>query len=105
MDTSSPYQAPKSKLDTEESMSSKRYGIWKRFYITFLWGVPIFMIFVILGTPKQSWLMGLIGSAVISVGSGVLAILIPVQSKRIFVSVGVVAGLVFAGVSGAYFPG
>jgi 4-hydroxybenzoate polyprenyltransferase len=94
------YAPPNSELENELSGKTKTYGWWQRFYITFLWGFPVFMGFVILGTAKETWIYGAIGSAMFSIGAGIVAMLIPVQRKSVFVTVAVFLGLVTAYIIG-----
>lgn len=95
MDSNEIYSTPRSDLG-DEPLQKTKYGFFKRFYITFLWGLPVYMFFVILGTPADGWLNGAIGSAMFSFASGLLAMLIPVQRKSVFVTISLVAGIVVA---------
>jgi len=97
------YAQPESNLTSGEIKESFGYLMWKRFYITFFCGVPVYMFFVLVGTPEESWFFGIIGSVVFSLGSGVLAIAIPVKRKVIYVSASILTGCILAGVLGAYF--
>ncbi len=97
------YAPPNSSLERGPSTESKKYGVWQRFYITFLWGVPIYMIFVMLGTPAESWGYGAVGSVVFSIGSGIIAMFIPVHYKSVFATAGILLGIITAGVIGTYF--
>lgn len=89
------YSPPRSDLG-EESVTRAKYGFFKRFYITFLWGLPVYMFFVIIGTTRQEWLMGAVGSAMFSFASGLVAMLIPIQRKSVFVSISLVLGILLA---------
>lgn len=89
------YNAPESDLGVDVAQK-KTFGLFKRFYITFLWGLPVYMFFVVLGIPKNMWFMGGIGSMAFSFGSGVVAMLIPVQRKSVFVTISLIFGVLTA---------
>ena len=94
------YKSPDSELEQPEANFAKKYGAWRRFYITFLFAFPIFMAIIIGTTPKEAWFLGGIGSATFSIFSGLIALLIPVQRKAVFVSAGVILGVLTAAVIG-----
>lgn len=95
MNNNEVYRPPSSDLG-EESVTTAKYGFFKRFYITFLWGLPVYMFFVIIGTPRQEWLMGAVGSAMFSFASGLVAMLIPIQRKSVFVTISLLLGILMA---------
>lgn len=90
------YESPKSDLKEVIPEQSMAFRVWRRFYISFLWSLPIYMFFVVFGIPKESWLIGAIGSVIFSIGTGLLATFIPSNRKAIFASISIIIGLISA---------
>ncbi len=90
MDNKEIYQAPESDLGRQES---ERYTLWRRFYLTFFCAIPVYMFFVMIGTPQESWPTGAIGAVVMAGFSGFIGMVIPAQKKRIFITAGIFIGL------------
>jgi len=94
-----PYAAPKSDVrDTTETANGKP-SAGKRFLWTAAIGFPVFML-TVLFAPRSQWVAGALGSVVLALGCGVVALCIPVRSKLLFVVPSIVAGLVFAYILG-----
>lgn len=102
MDNCEAYKAPVSNLEKSGDVRPKKYGFMKRFYISFLWVVPIYMLIAMVGLPKESWVSGAIGAIIFAVFSGILSMLVPAQRKLIFVPFGVVVVFIISAVIGAY---
>lgn len=94
------YKTPEADVENLHSATLVNLSFGKRFLITFLWGLPIYIFFVVFYTPSETWFYGFIGSIVFSSGSGIIAILIPSKYKTVFVSIGVFSGLVVAYIVG-----
>lgn len=101
------YQAPKSNLAAGQVESSKKFSVWKRFYISFLWSISIFAVFfsvlmVVLEGPKESYFAASVGAVIISLLAGMIGILIPIHRKRVFVTVSVVIAFAAPAIIGSY---
>ncbi len=100
MDEDDIYKTPEADLENQKKDKSVRISFGKKFIITFLWAVPTFMFFVMVYTPKERWLAGLIGSVVLSLLSGIIGMFIPSKNKIVIVSLGVFLGLFAAYIIG-----
>lgn len=99
------YKTPDSNIDpvNAHDASASRPGMAKRFIMTFAVSLLVFIALVLMTTAKAEWIYGIIGSVVLSVFSGIVALFIPVRSKLVFVSLGVIAGLTASYLVGTYF--
>ena len=71
-----------------------------RFLLTTACAAPTYMAFVLFG-PREAWLIGALGSLILGLFSGLIALCIPVRTKILFILPSVLAGLVIAFVIGS----
>ena len=74
--------------------------IAKRFSISFVWTLAIFILMIIGTQPQNQWVAGHIGSAMFALFSGVVAIAIQTKRKFIFVPVSLLISLVLVAIIG-----
>ncbi|MCJ8503205.1 hypothetical protein [Desulfatitalea alkaliphila] len=72
-----------------ETPAVKRAG--NRFLVTFCWSLPIYFLILSFAVTKETLFDGLIASLLMSLFSGIAAMLIPVRRKIVFVSIGILA--------------
>lgn len=89
-----PYAAPKSPVLSSEDENPKP-SAGTRFLLTTACAAPVYMAFTLFG-PREAWLMGALGSVILGVFSGLIALCIPVRTKILFILPSVLAGLVIA---------
>jgi hypothetical protein len=93
--TDNPYAPPRAPVrDTNEE---RRAGssIGQRF----AWGAGLAFVFfgaIILLLPRNQWAAGVLGSGMLALLSGVIAICIPVRSRWIYVTPGIVVCFIIA---------
>jgi hypothetical protein len=92
MENKNIYSAPDSRLVDDVAITIG-YSKWQRCYITFMWAIPFYLSFILLGTSKNAWLVGAIGAVVFAFISAVVALVIPAKRKFVFVSVSLLLGL------------
>lgn len=103
MSSENVYAPPESDLGKETVKKGYVSRAWRRLYISFIWAYPVFMFFVIAGTPRKGWAAGAIGSLLFSFGTGLLAAFIQSDRKVVFVPISILVGVTTAAVIGIYF--
>lgn len=96
------FSPPKSEINTEPQERSRAFSVFRRAYITFLWGIPVYMFFVLVGTPREMWFQGAMGSLLFSFFAGLIACFIPASRKIIFVCISHAIGIACAFALGMY---
>ncbi len=73
----------------------------QRCLMTFLWTIPIYVTMVLATGPKETWFVGVMGALILSLFSGVVALLIPTKNNLVFTCIGVCASLLLMAYIGA----
>src|SRR5690606_29569443 len=94
MNNNAAYKAPQSDLGQHEPENIKKSGLWRRFCITFFWSLPIFVLISVrheqFAATIVAMITAVIVSIVLSVGCGIVGMLIPSQRKIIFIPSGII---------------
>lgn len=101
MSPENPYAPPRSEIaESPAPQTDTRPSIGARFLWTTAWAIPMYLFFVFFFSPSESWLVGSLGSVLLAMGCGLLAMCIPVRRKAGFIIPSLLAGLVFAYILG-----
>jgi hypothetical protein len=93
-------EKPKSDLKKQDKQLPTKVPVHKRFLITFLWAAPIFSLIILLAAPRniQTYCLG--GAMMLSLFSGLVAMLIPAKYKAVFVGVAIFVTIELAAMIG-----
>jgi len=96
------YRPPESSLLDGDTKKPKRITFVRRFLITLYWAFPIFAVVSVLNVESTQWLAVIVGSFIIALFCGFIAMCIPTRFKSIFVPIGILAGFGLALISASH---
>ena len=89
--------ASQSDKDSDKNESS----INRRFGITFAWAFVVFGLTILATSPKDGWVLGIIGAGIFALLAGVIAMAIKTNRKTVYVPISLLISVIIAYIIGS----
>ena len=90
----------KDSIEQVDPTNSDGSQLTRKFFIAFAWTLVLFIILITSSAPKEKWVVGLIGSGLFALISGLIAMALPTKLKIIFVPTSLLVVYIIASIIG-----